>query len=95
MASAGEVVGNGEQSNAVPSMVSDAVLKPSVLEGKREEVKGIDFDEYEGRDITVAEMLAGMTSMGFQASAVAEAVRIINDMVGGKDLSMSTSTADF
>lgn len=44
-------------------------------------VKGIDFDDYQGRDITVNELVAGMADMGFQASAVGDAVRIIDDMV--------------
>ena len=65
-----------------PSVATDAVLKPSdpVAPGMRE-VDGIDFDDYAGRDLTVAELVAGMTNMGFQASAVTEATRIINDMV--------------
>ena len=73
---------NGPTSK-VPTLASDAVLKPSdpVASGMRE-VDGIDFDDYVGRDITVSELVAGMTNMGFQASAVTEATRIINDMVG-------------
>ena len=65
-----------------PSVATAAVLKPSepVAAGMRE-VDGIDFDDYAGRDMTVAELVAGMTNMGFQASAVTEATRIINDMV--------------
>ena len=65
-----------------PTLATDAVLKPSapVPDGLRE-VGGIDFDDYKGRDITILELLAGMRYMGFQASAVADATRIINDMV--------------
>lgn len=72
---------NGSSSLA-PSGATAAVLKPSepVPEGTRT-VSGIDFDKYEGRSITAEELLAGMANMGFQASSVAEAVRIINDMV--------------
>lgn len=44
-------------------------------------VKGIEFNDYEGREITVNELVAGMADMGFQASAVGDAIRIINDMV--------------
>ncbi|KAF2012601.1 Deoxyhypusine synthase [Aaosphaeria arxii CBS 175.79] len=64
-----------------PSGATDAVLKPSdpVPEDARE-VKGIEFDNYAGRGITVQELVGGMASMGFQATAVGEAVRIINDM---------------
>lgn len=65
-----------------PTAAVHAVLKPSdaVPDGTTQ-VHGIDFDEFSNRDITVKELVAGMVSMGFQASAVADAVRIINDMV--------------
>lgn len=65
-----------------PIIATAAVLKPSepVADGARQ-VKGLEFDDFRERDITVKEMVAGMANMGFQASAVADAVRIINDMV--------------
>jgi hypothetical protein len=65
-----------------PSGATDAVLKPSdpVPEGARE-VQGIDFNKYAVHPITVEELVAGMATTGFQASAVGNAVRIINDMV--------------
>ena len=65
-----------------PSLSTDAVLKPSdpVPEGVPA-VSGVDFNKYKDRDITVAELVSQMTTTGFQASAVADAVRIINDMV--------------
>jgi deoxyhypusine synthase len=67
-----------------PSNATDAVLKPSepVPEGSRE-VQGIDFNDYAERAITVEELVGGYANMGFQATAVGEAVRIINDMVSG------------
>lgn len=49
-------------------------------EGLRE-VTGLDFDNFTGRDISAAEMVAEMASMGFQATSVGEAARIINGMV--------------
>lgn len=69
--------------NAPPSTVTDAVLVASepVPEGTQQ-VSGVDFDRFQGRDITVAEMVDNMKYMGFQGSAVAEAARIVNDMVG-------------
>jgi deoxyhypusine synthase len=75
MASNG-LTGNG------PSIAQDAVFKKSeeVPEGSQE-VRGIDFNHYANRDITVAELISGMTNMGFQATAVGEATRIINEMV--------------
>ncbi|KAF1986030.1 DS-domain-containing protein [Aulographum hederae CBS 113979] len=64
-----------------PDTATNAVLKPSeaVPDGARE-VKGVDFNEYAGRNITVAELVAGMGNMGFQASSVGEAARIIDNM---------------
>jgi len=68
---------------APPTSASNAVLVESqpVPEGTQQ-VSGVDFDKFQGRDITVAEMVDNMTNMGFQGSAVAEAARIINEMVG-------------
>lgn len=68
--------------NAPPSAVTDAVLVASepVPEGTQQ-VSGVDFDRFQGRDITVAEMVDNMKYTGFQGSAVAEAARIVNEMV--------------
>jgi deoxyhypusine synthase len=65
-----------------PTSATDSVLVASgpVPEGAQE-VRGVNFDKFQGRDITVAEMVENMTHMGFQGSAVAEAARIINEMV--------------
>lgn len=67
---------------AAPTGATQAVLKPSepVPEGSRQ-VHGIDFNRHAGRSITVEELVAGYASMGFQATAVGDAVRIINAMV--------------
>ncbi|GCB25338.1 deoxyhypusine synthase [Aspergillus awamori] len=67
--------------NAPPSAVTNAVLVASepVPEGTHQ-VSGVDFDRFQGRDITVAEMVDNMKYTGFQGSAVAEAARIINEM---------------
>ena len=79
---AGTQSANHAPASQAPSGATDAVLKPSepVPEGARE-VQGIDFDKYAGRSITVDELVGGYGSMGFQATAVGEAVRIINGMV--------------
>ena len=73
---------NGALKGQAPSLSTDAVLKPSapVPEGVQE-VSGVDFNKYKDHDITVAELVSQMTTTGFQASAVSDAVRIINDMV--------------
>ena len=72
----------GSNPQTTPVSAKDAVLKPSapIVHGTRQ-VHGVEFNEFRERDITVKELIANMSSMGFQASAVAEAARIINDMV--------------
>lgn len=65
-----------------PETATDAVLKPSEsINPGMPEVSGIDFDQFNGKEITVGDLISGMTNMGFQASSVSEAARIINDMV--------------
>ncbi|KAE8383795.1 Deoxyhypusine synthase [Aspergillus bertholletiae] len=66
---------------APPTSATNAVLVASepVPEGTQQ-VQGVDFERFQGRDITVAEMVDNMRYMGFQGTAVAEATRIMNDM---------------
>lgn len=70
------------ETTSPPPNATDAVLKPSepMPDGARQ-VQGIDFDDYAGRAMTVDELVGGYANMGFQATAVGEAVRIVNDMV--------------
>ena len=73
---------NGALKEQAPSLSTDAVLKASAPVPKGvQEVSGVDFNNYKDRDITVAELVSQMTTTGFQASAISDAVRIINDMV--------------
>jgi deoxyhypusine synthase len=67
---------------AVPSSVAAAVLKPSheMPEGSQK-VEELDFNAFAGRPITVEDLISGTNHMGFQASSIGEAVRIINRMV--------------
>ena len=67
---------------APTASATDSVLLASapVPEGAHE-VKGVDFDKFQGRDITVAELVDNLTHTGFQGSAVSEAARIVNEMV--------------
>ena len=62
---------------SAPSGATDAVLKPSdpVPEGAIP-VKGLDFNEFAGRNITVPELVGNMATMGFQASSIGQAVQI-------------------
>ena len=71
--------------NDPPSTATDAVLVPSeaVPEGAIK-VHGIDFDKHK-EDITVVELVESMAAMGFQATAIADAVRIINKMRSWRD----------
>lgn len=70
--------------NVAPEGAKAAVLVPSeAIPEDAKQVKGLEFDQYADRDITAAELVENMATMGFQASAVAEAARVINDMVTG------------
>jgi deoxyhypusine synthase len=67
---------------ALPPSVTDAVLVPSneMPEGAQK-VEELDFNKFKGRAITVDDLMSGMNNMGFQASSIGDAVRIINNMV--------------
>lgn len=68
---------------APPASATAAVLVQSsgMPEGSQK-VEELDFNKFSGRPITVDDLVGGMDHMGFQASSIGEAVRIINDMVG-------------
>lgn len=55
-----------------------------------QKVEELDFNKLAGRPITVDDLLSGMNNMGFQASSIGEAVRIINDMVRCSSLIITT-----
>ena len=75
-----------KQDAAAPSQSTAAVLKPSApVPSTAHQVQGIEFNEFKDRDMTVAELVSGMDGMGFQASAVAEAADIINEMRSWRD----------
>lgn len=65
----------------VPNSVTDAVLVKGQMPEGSQKVEELDFNQFAGQEMTVDNLLSGMKHMGFQASAVGEAVRIINDMV--------------
>ncbi|KAB2579036.1 Deoxyhypusine synthase [Lasiodiplodia hormozganensis] len=79
-----------------PAGATDAVLKPSdpVPEGAQE-VKGVEFNDYAGRSITVEELVAGMENMGFQATSVGQAVKVIEGMRAWKDAETGEGTTIF
>lgn len=66
---------------ALPTLASDAVLKKSVDISKDfVEVKGIDYARDEAYNLTAKDLIGAMKTMGFQASSVATACDIINEM---------------
>lgn len=74
---------NGESlhSNA-PSGATGAVLKASdPVPESAVPVKGLDFDAFADRNITVAELVENLASVGFQATSIGQAVDIVNGMV--------------
>ncbi|KAJ9642869.1 Deoxyhypusine synthase [Coniosporium tulheliwenetii] len=87
---------NGATSQDEPSKATDAVLKPSdpVPEGAQQ-VGGIEFNDYADHKMTVEDLVAGMANMGFQASAVGDAVCIINDMRAWQDPETGDRTTIF
>lgn len=65
---------------SLPSSVADAVLVQGEMPAGSQKVEELDFNKLAGRPITVDELINPMSNMGFQASAIGDAVRIINDM---------------
>lgn len=66
----------------LPTSVTDAVLVPSnEMPVDAQEVEDLDFNKFSGRQITVDDLIGGMGNMGFQATSIGDAVRIINEMV--------------
>ncbi|KHJ30978.1 putative deoxyhypusine synthase [Erysiphe necator] len=71
----------------LPSSVTDAVLVASseMPPGSRK-VEELDFNKLDKLgSITVDQLVSGMANMGFQASSIVDAVRIINDMREWRD----------
>ena len=64
-----------------PPEATQAVLVPSdEMPQDAQKVEELDFNKLKG-PITANDLLQGMRHMGFQASSMCEAVRIINEMV--------------
>lgn len=74
--------GSNVPGNSIPSGASEAILKKSdEMPPGSQKVEELDFNKFTGRSITADELVEGMSNMGFQASSIGEAVKIINDMV--------------
>jgi len=79
-----------------PEAATNAVLVQSAeVPPGTQKVEEIDFNAFKGRPITVEDMMAGMRHMGFQASSMGEAVRIINDMRAWRDPETGDKTTIF
>ena len=70
-------------SDAPPSGATDAVLQKSdTMPSDAQRVEELDFNKLKSKGpITAEDLFLGMRHMGFQASSVGEAIRIINGMV--------------
>lgn len=91
-----QAIGTHNGNNSVPSSAAAAVLVQSApVPDDVQKVRGIDFNDYVDRDITVAELVSNMATMGFQASAIGEATRIINDMRAFRDPETGDGTTIF
>jgi deoxyhypusine synthase len=67
---------------AAPAGVTDAVLKPSdPVPAEAVPVRGLDFDAFADRNITVAELVENLKNVGFQATSIGQAVDIVDGMV--------------
>lgn len=68
---------NQDQETAAAAVLVQSEPMPA----DAQKVEELDFNKHKDKPITVEELMAGMTNMGFQASSIGEAVKIINDMV--------------
>ncbi|KLU92868.1 deoxyhypusine synthase [Magnaporthiopsis poae ATCC 64411] len=84
------------QEGQPPTQAKDAVLVQSaeMPEGSQK-VEELDFNKFKGRAITAEDLLEGMKHMGFQASSMGEAVRIINEMRAWRDPETGDGTTIF
>lgn len=70
-----------QKGNDAPSGAKDAVLvKSDQMPEGAQQVEDFDFNKFKA-PVTAEDLLEGMRHMGFQASSIGEAVRIINGMV--------------
>ncbi|KAK8145737.1 Deoxyhypusine synthase [Beauveria asiatica] len=80
---------------SAPSGAKDAVLvKSQDMPADAQKVEELDFNKL-NRPITAHDLFMGMRHMGFQASAMSEAIRIINEMQAWKDPETGDKTTIF
>ena len=71
----------GENEEFEQHFSSTILPKSEQMPSDARQIKGLDFNDFQNMDITVAQVLDSMGSTGFQASHMSEAVKIINYMV--------------
>ena len=70
-----------QHDSSAPAGAQAAVLvKFEQMHEGSQQVEELDFNKIKG-PITAEDLFHGMKNMGFQASSMGEAIRIINDMV--------------
>ncbi|CAK1366508.1 Deoxyhypusine synthase [Cercospora beticola] len=84
-----------EQHDA-PAGAANAVLKPSdPVPAGAVPVKGLDFDAFADRNVTVAELVENLANVGFQATSIGQAVDIVNGMRTWRDAETGEKTTIF
>ncbi|SPO03847.1 probable deoxyhypusine synthase [Cephalotrichum gorgonifer] len=84
-----------DSQNLPPVEATGAVLVQSEdISKDAQAVEELDFNKIKG-PVTADDLLQGMRHMGFQASSIAEAVRIINDMRAWRDPETGEKTTIF
>jgi hypothetical protein len=79
------IVYNYKMESGPPTKATDAVLVASAPIGEdAQPVRGIDWTNLPSEQrSTIASFVDQMASQGFQSSSIKDAIRIINEMVGG------------
>ncbi|KAG9241924.1 deoxyhypusine synthase [Calycina marina] len=85
-----------DNNGTLPTSVTDAVLVASSgMPTGSQKVEELDFNKFAGRQITVDDLIGGMNNLGFQASSIGDAVRIINNMRAWREPETGAKTTIF
>jgi deoxyhypusine synthase len=80
---------NGSETPWPETAAAAVLMKSENMPAGSQKVEELDFNAFAGSKVTVEDLIEGMTNMGFQASSVGEAVKIINSMVSTSALILS------
>ncbi|KAF8472096.1 Deoxyhypusine synthase-domain-containing protein [Kalaharituber pfeilii] len=81
-----------------PAAATGAVLAHSAPipdDWKNRQVRGIDFNDFAGRDVTVSALVKGMERIGFQATNLSKACQLIDEMRTWRDPETSAPATIF